>query len=71
MRSSISAVGDAYQMPNTLMKGGCIEFWSAPLHPILCNKSSLWSLCLGVEWVSGVDWWMSGGFCVLLGGCGY
>ena len=41
-------VGDAYQMPNTPMKGGCIEYRVHLSTPIMDGDSSLLNLCIGV-----------------------
>ena len=44
---SVFIMDDAYQMQNTLMKGGCIEF-GMHLCPIMGDDSRLRSLCIGV-----------------------
>ena len=46
-------MGDAYPMPNTPVKGGCIEF-GVHSPPIMSSDLGLQSLCVGIVW------WMLG-----------
>lgn len=56
-------MGDAYQMSNTQMEGGCSKFGVHLSTPIMGGDSGLQSLC------EVFAWWMLGRLWMMLGWC--